>query len=178
VTLYGGTDVIEAARRALPGRPLLRAALDDLAWLAQRVESAHPEVTLGFDLADIGGNGYYSGVRFAAYLEGSPDAVARGGRYDEVGAAIRSCRAAVGFSLERKVWRRFRRHSHPVRPSLRHGRKDAALRQRVRELREQGHTVVRVLPGHEDEAPSLRVRPRTGSGAGTVDVACPGGHAA
>jgi len=152
VTLYGGTDVIEAARRALPGRPLLRAALDDLAWLAQRVESAHPEVTLGFDLADIGGNGYYSGVRFAAYLEGSPDAVARGGRYDEVGAAFGRARAAVGFSLDVKVLAAFSPAQPPGSAVRAPWAEDAALRQRVRELREQGHTVVRVLPGHEDEA--------------------------
>ncbi|MES1163390.1 MAG: ATP phosphoribosyltransferase regulatory subunit, partial [Rhizobacter sp.] len=86
VALYGGSEVIDAARRELPQRPLVQPALDDLQWLAQRIEQAHPEVKVGFDLSDIGGNGYYSGVRFAAFVAGSPDAVARGGRYDEVGA--------------------------------------------------------------------------------------------
>ena len=152
VTLYGGAEVFDIARRELPQRPLVQAALDDLQGLAQRVEQAHPEVKVGFDLADIGGNGYYSGVRFAAYVAGSPDAIARGGRYDEVGAAFGRNRAAVGFSLDLKALAAVA----PVQPLHAAIRapwaEDAALRAAVRRLREQGETVARVLPGHEHEA--------------------------
>ncbi|MDP9043929.1 MAG: ATP phosphoribosyltransferase regulatory subunit [Pseudomonadota bacterium] len=152
VGLYGGAEVLSLARRELPARPLLHAALDDLAWLAQRVEQAHPEVRIGFDLADIGGNGYYSGVRFAAFIAGSPDAVARGGRYDEVGSAFGRSRAAVGFSLDLKGLAAVA-PAQPLHAAIRAPwAEDAALRARVRALREQGMTVVRVLPGHEDEA--------------------------
>jgi ATP phosphoribosyltransferase regulatory subunit len=152
VSLYGGAEVIELARRELPQRPLLQAALDDLAWLAQRVEQAHPEVRVGFDLADIGGNGYYSGVRFAAFVAGSPDAIARGGRYDEVGAAFGRNRAAVGFSLDLKSLAAIA-PAKPLHAAIRAPwAEDPTLRARVRDLREQGETVVRVLPGHEHEA--------------------------
>ncbi|MDE2095458.1 MAG: ATP phosphoribosyltransferase regulatory subunit, partial [Burkholderiales bacterium] len=75
VTLYGGPETIDAARRELPPRPLVQAALDDLESLAQQVGQSHPDVKIGFDLADTGGNGYYSGVRFAVFALGSPDAV-------------------------------------------------------------------------------------------------------
>ena len=152
VSLYGGGEVLEAARRELPARPLLRAALDDLQWLSERVAQSHPEVALGFDLADIGGNGYYSGVRFAAYRSGSPDALARGGRYDEVGAAFGRARAAVGFSLDIKSLAAIS-PPQPLAAAIRAPwAEDAALRARVRQLREQGETVVRVLPGHDHEA--------------------------
>ena len=152
VTLYGGAEIVAIARRNLPQRPLVHAALDDLQWLAQRIEQAHPEVKVGFDLADIGGNGYYSGARFAAFVAGSPDAVARGGRYDEVGAAFGRSRAAVGFSLDLKALAVIAA-ARPLHAAIRAPwAEDAALRAEVRDLREQGETVVRILPGHEHEA--------------------------
>jgi ATP phosphoribosyltransferase regulatory subunit len=152
VTLYGGVEVIDVARRSLPARPLITAALDNLQWLAQRVAQAHPEVGIGFDLANIGSNGYYSGVRFAAYAPGSPDALAQGGRYDEIGAIFGRNRPAVGFSLDVKAVAAVS-PAKPLHAAIRAPwTEDAALRSFVRSLREQGETVVRVLPGHEHEA--------------------------
>jgi ATP phosphoribosyltransferase regulatory subunit len=152
VTLYGGPEIIEAARRELAHQPLVQAALDDLQALALRVGQAHPEVTVGFDLADIGVNGYYSGVRFATFVDGSPDAVARGGRYDEVGAAFGRNRPAVGFSLDVKALAAIA-PARPLHAAIRAPwADDTGLRSGVRRLREQGETVVRVLPGHEHEA--------------------------
>jgi len=152
VTLYGGAEVIATARRELPQRPLVQSALDDLQSLAQRLEQAHPEVKVGFDLADVGGNGYYSGSRFAVFAAGSPDAVARGGRYDEVGAAFGRNRAAVGFSLDLKGLAAIA-PAKPMHAAIRAPwAEDSALRAKVRSLRELGETVARVLPGHEHEA--------------------------
>ena len=152
VKLYGGAEVLRIARRELPQRPLVSAALDDLESLSQRIEQAHPEVKVGFDLADIGGNGYYTGVRFAAFVAGSPDAIARGGRYDEIGAAFGRSRAAVGFSLDLKALAAVA-PAQPLHAAIRAPwAEDETLRAAVRLLREQGETVVRVLPGHEHEA--------------------------
>src|SRR6185295_15951674 len=86
--LYGGLDVLAAARTELPDRPLIRAGLTELQSLANRLQDAHPEARVGFDLADLGGYAYYSGARFAVYTSGSSDAIARGGRYDEIGAVF------------------------------------------------------------------------------------------
>ena len=61
-----------------------------------------PTCTIGFDLADSSGYAYYSGARFAVYAEGASDAIARGGRYDEVGAIFGRNRPAVGFGLDVK----------------------------------------------------------------------------
>jgi ATP phosphoribosyltransferase regulatory subunit len=149
--LYGDEGVLAEARKVLPARPLIQAALDDLAWLSNHVRRAHPEVTLGFDLADVGGHGYYSGVRFAAYAKGCVDALLRGGRYDEIGAVFGRNRPAVGFSTDLKAI------SAVVAPEPRRMAvrapwgEDASLRAAIRSLREQGDTVVCVLPGHEHE---------------------------
>jgi len=149
--LYGGLSVLDEARRVLPDNAPTRAALSDLQWLAAHLTQTHPEVRLGFDLADLRGYAYYSGVRFALYAEGCSDAVARGGRYDEVGAVFGRKRPAVGFSLDLKALVALS-PSDPLRAAIRAPwGEDASLRAAIRRLRERGETVVCVLPGHEHE---------------------------
>lgn len=149
--LYGDERVLAEARQVLPARPLIHAALDDLAWLASHVRRAHPDVTLGFDLADVGGHGYYSGVRFAAYARGCADALLRGGRYDEIGAVFGRNRPAVGFSTDLKAISAVAA-PEPRRMAVRAPwGEDSGLRAAIRSLREQGDTVVCILPGHEHE---------------------------
>lgn len=151
LTLYGGVEVLAAARECLPGNAVIRAALDDLQWLHSHLSQSHPEVRLGFDLADLSGYAYYSGVRFALYAEGSSDAVLRGGRYDEVGAVFGRRRPAVGFSTDLKSLVALTPQT-ALRAAVRAPwAEDAGLRAAVRRLREQGETVVCVLPGHEHE---------------------------
>ncbi len=150
-SLYGGDEVLELARRRLPSRPLIAAALDDLQRLAGHARRTHPEVLVGFDLADLGGYAYYSGARFAVYATGSSDAVMRGGRYDEVGAVFGRTRPAVGFSLDLKEIAELVSAPGP-RPAIRAPwAEDEGLRHAVRRLREQGEIVVCVMPGHGHE---------------------------
>ncbi|MBO9687341.1 ATP phosphoribosyltransferase regulatory subunit [Roseateles chitosanitabidus] len=149
--LYGGVEVLDDARRALPANPLVGAALNDLEWLIHHLTAAYPDVRIGVDLADLPGFGYYSGARFALYAEGCSDAVVRGGRYDEVGAVFGRRRPAVGFSLDLKTLVGLI-PSTSLRAAVRAPwGEDPDLRAAVRRLREQGETVVCVLPGHEQE---------------------------
>lgn len=101
--LYGGDEVLGAARAALPNRRLVLDALDQLEWLATHLRVAHPELRVGFDLSDMSGYAYYSGPRFALYGGGASDPLVRGGRYDEVGAVFGRNRPAAGFSLDLKA---------------------------------------------------------------------------
>ena len=150
--LYGGAEVLVAARQLLPASPGIERALDDLAWLASHVQWAHPTVRIGFDLADVSGYAYYSGPRFSLYGTAANAALARGGRYDEVGAVFGRNRPAVGFSLDVKALAL----ATAPRPAVAAVRapwgEDAGLRAAVRRLREQGQMVVCTLPGHEHEA--------------------------
>ena len=150
--LYGGAEVLVAARQLLPASPGIERALDDLAWLAIHVQWAHPAVRIGFDLADVSGYAYYSGPRFSLYGTAANAALARGGRYDEVGAVFGRNRPAVGFSLDVKALAL----AAAPRPAVAAVRapwgEDAGLRAAVRRLREQGQMVVCTLPGHEHEA--------------------------
>lgn len=149
--LYGGSEVLSLAQGVLPEHPLIHAALHDLAWLATHLRVRYPDLQVGFDLADVGGYAYYSGPRFAIYAPGHADAVARGGRYDEVGAIFGRNRPAVGFSLDLKVLVENLPSGSP-KPAVRAPWGTAAsLRAEIRRLRDAGQTVVCVLPGHEHE---------------------------
>ncbi|MBL8333856.1 MAG: ATP phosphoribosyltransferase regulatory subunit [Rubrivivax sp.] len=152
VDLYGGDEVLDEALRRLPDRPLVRQALDDLAWLASHLRASHPELRVGFDLSDLSGYAYYSGPRFALYGAGWSDALARGGRYDEVGAVFGRNRPAVGFSLDLKALAEVARVAPPA-PAIRAPwSEDVDLRQAVRRLREAGESVVFDLPGPSGKA--------------------------
>ena len=150
--LYGGDEVLDAARKDLPSQPLVQAALDQLQWLASHQRVAYPSLRVGFDLSDMSGYAYYSGARFAIYGAGCSDALARGGRYDEVGAVFGRNRPAVGFSLDLKSLAEVAGPS-PAPAAIRAPwGVDPELRAALRRLREAGDTVLAVLPGHEPEA--------------------------
>ena len=147
VGLYGGSEVLDKAHRMLPDEPAIRAALADLRWLAGHLQGTR----VSFDLADLRGYSYYSGVRFSLFAQGARDALARGGRYDEVGAIFGRNRPAVGFSLDVKSLVGVAL-AHPLHSAIRAPWGDvSALTEAVAALRSQGHTVVCVLPGHENE---------------------------
>ena len=151
LSLYGGDEVLAAAQRELPAHPLIAQAVSELGWLADHLRRTHDEVTLGFDLGDLSGYAYYSGARFTIFVSAANDAVARGGRYDEVGAVFGRNRPAVGFSLDLKALVAL----VPERPfpsAIRAPWGEAAeLRAAIRRLREHGETVVCILPGHGHE---------------------------
>lgn len=151
--LYGGVEVLVTARQKLPALPAVVAALDGLDWLVkQLITTGTQESRIRFDLADLGGYGYYTGIRFALYSASAKDALARGGRYDEVGAVFGRKRPAVGFSLDIKSLAES--VSSPIaKSSIRMPwGTDPALRLAASALRRMGETVICVLPGHESEA--------------------------
>jgi len=151
--LFGDVMVLDEAQRVLQPSAELHAALDNLRWLATHAQG----LDVSIDLADLRGYAYYTGMRFALFATGKQGRagqsveLARGGRYDEVGAVFGRKRPAVGFSLDLKEL------VCAVAPRALEAAirapwgMDDGLRQAVSALRAQGHTVVCVLPGHEHE---------------------------
>ncbi|MBP0593167.1 ATP phosphoribosyltransferase regulatory subunit [Paraburkholderia sp. LEh10] len=144
-TLYGDATVLEEARARLPNLPEISRALDDLAFLAQQVDGAQVLI----DLADLRGYAYHSGVMFSAYVDGVPNAVARGGRYDKVGQAYGRARAATGFSLDLREVARISPIEARSSAILAPWQHDEALRTSVAALRDAGEVVIQALPGHD-----------------------------
>lgn len=143
--LYGGPEMLAVAAARLPQDPEIVAALDELRVLAE----ALADLPISFDLADLRGYHYHSGVVFAAYGADSPAALALGGRYDHVGAAYGRARSATGFSLDLRelVWHLPDRP--PAGAILAPATGDAALATEIAALRNRGEIVAIALPGHE-----------------------------
>jgi ATP phosphoribosyltransferase regulatory subunit len=144
--LYGGREVLSAAKKRLPAHAAIRNALRDL----QRLSDALRDVAhIRFDLAELRGYHYETGVVFAAYAQGWSNALARGGRYDEVGKAFGRARAATGFSMDLRELATARPDGGakpgvlaPYKPN------DTSLQKRINALRARGDIVVVDLPGH------------------------------
>ena len=147
--LYGDETVLAEAEKSLKAFPAAVAALQGMRWLASHVSNFSGAVKVGIDLADLRGYAYYSGTRFAIYGQGAE--LARGGRYDEVGAIFGRRRPAAGFSLDLKELVSVLA-PRPLRAAVcAPWGVDATLQQAIGALRARGETVVCVLPGHEHE---------------------------
>lgn len=147
VQLYGGLDVLDRAEEIFKDWPEVLLALSQMRWLATHVHGHQVSI----DLADLRGATYYSGPRFAVFVPEASDALVRGGRYDEVGALFGRKRPAAGFSLDIKALVSLIQRPVPQAAIRAPWGEDEGLHQTITQLRQQGHTVVCMLPGHDSE---------------------------
>ena len=138
--LYGGVEVLQRARQLLPDSAEIRMALDQLQRAAEELQPLAADI--GIDLAELRGYHYHSGMVFAAYHAGSHDAIALGGRYDDVGKSFGRARPATGFSMDLRQL-----HGLLAKQAMPQGilaplDQDPALQEKIAELREQGNAVV------------------------------------
>ena len=96
--LNGDVTMLDNAESVLPTLPAITKAVRDLRAVATNLIDLN--VQIGFDLSELRGYHYHSGMVFAAYAKGYAGPVALGGRYDEVGVAFGRARPATGFSLD------------------------------------------------------------------------------
>lgn len=139
-TLYGGVEVIARAKGMLPDYPELRAALDDLEKAVRHLQGMAGEI--GIDLAELRGYHYHSGMVFAAYHGGSHDAIAVGGRYDDVGKVFGRARPATGFSMDLRQLHGLLAKQVQAKGIRAPYRQDTKLDEAIAALRAQGETVV------------------------------------
>ncbi len=149
--LHGGEEVLAAARAELPSSPALAAALDELQQLVAVLRRVGAAVSI--DLADLHGFRYHTGATFAAYAAGWPVALARGGRYDDIGRAFGRARPATGFSIDLRELTRLNQGTS-ARAILAPAGDDKQLVALVETLRAAGEVVIRRL-GDDDRVDGL-----------------------
>ena len=158
VELNGGCDVLSRAQTLLASAPpSVTQALEDLAEIARALALRYPNVPLYFDLGELRGYHYHTGVVFAAFVPGKGDAIAQGGRYDDIGADFGRARPATGFSTDlRSLISLGQVEVAQVSAIWAPSEPDAALWQVISDLRRQGEVVVQALPAqtlaHAQEA--------------------------
>ena len=145
--LHGDASVLAEARERFAGAPApVTAALDQLEALYKGV-LARFDVSLYFDLAELRGYQYHTGMMFAAYVPGYGHALAKGGRYDDTGRAFGRARPATGFSMDLKQLASLALAS-PSRGAIwAPAQEEESLNAAIVALREQGERVIQALPG-------------------------------
>ena len=149
--LNGDRAVLQTARQQLQKAPAsVQQALDTLEQIAEALAQRLPSLAINFDLAELRGYHYHTGVVFAAYKQGSAQAVAAGGRYDDIGEEFGHAQPATGFSMDLKKLAT-QLPTSKTQPDVIGvaWQDDADLQKLVESLRQAGKVVVYQLPGSE-----------------------------
>lgn len=159
VDLSGDAEVLERAHELLKGAPEhIVVALDELTEIARVMARRYPSVPLYFDLAELRGYHYHTGVTFAAFIPGTGQSIAQGGRYDDIGRDFGRARPATGFSTDLRLlvaWGEIEADSRHHGIWAPHS-SQPGLQDEVAELRNAGERVIVALPGQLDtDAASL-----------------------
>ncbi|MCX4187865.1 ATP phosphoribosyltransferase regulatory subunit [Methylophaga sp. OBS4] len=149
--LNGDVSILAQAQSQLAQAPdSVQQALATLNQIAAMLSQRLPEIAINFDLAELRGYHYHTGVVFAAYQPGSAQAVAAGGRYDDIGEDFGYAQPATGFSMDlKKLATQLPANQTESDIIGAVWQDDADLQQLVESLRSEGKVVVYQLPGSE-----------------------------
>ncbi len=152
-TLNGDSSILTKAAQILPATPAIQAALASLNKVSTALKDLG--VTVSFDLSELRGYHYHSGIVFAAYAQGYKGPLALGGRYDEVGQAFGRARPATGFSLDLRGVVTALLPAQPEMVILAPASDDVTLAVKIDALRAEGHVVIQALTGTEPDHEEL-----------------------
>lgn len=171
-----GTQTVlqEAAKQLKAGNAEVQQALSCLHQVAALAEKHLPNVPLHYDLAELRGYHYHTGVVFAAYVPGQGKAIAQGGRYDEIGKVFGRARPATGFSADLKTLIALANRATSKVSSIWAPEDESnALQDKVKELRSEGERVIKALPGQTGGAKEMgcsRQLVSTGAGWQVIEI--------
>lgn len=99
VSINGDADCLAQISTLFDQVPAnVAAAIADCERVAAAVTAKFEHVSVFFDFAELRGYHYHTGLVFAAYVEGIGQAIANGGRYNDIGEVFGRARPATGFS--------------------------------------------------------------------------------
>lgn len=150
VELNGDMTILQEAKSKLAkANDAVKQSLENLISIATAVNEKLPSLSLYFDMAELRGYQYQTGIVFAAYAPGHGQEIVRGGRYDDIGKVFGRARPATGFSADLKnlmdLSTGFSYSASGIfspTPNL----NDAKLLERIDSLRKSGERVVCALP--------------------------------
>ena len=155
--LNGDESVIDEARTFLASANAeVIAAVEELAQVTQLLKQRMPDIEIHYDLAELRGYNYHTGVVFAAYVDGQGQAIAQGGRYDDIGKVFGRARAATGFSTDLKTLVSLSAYKdNQLAAIFAPAENDTDLTTLIIELRQQGKRVVQALPHQQGNAKDM-----------------------
>ena len=155
--LNGAADILDKASALLDIDSSIKSALQDLKLMAEKLQRDYPSLTVSFDLAELRGYHYHTGMVFAAFVPAMGKEIARGGRYDNIGAVFGRARPATGFSADLKVLAALMggEADSKAQTVFAPAQEDSELSETIRDLRASGVRVIQQLPGQQGAAEQL-----------------------
>lgn len=149
--LSGNESVLDEALEVFAQAPdSVRGELGDLVAIVEGVKKRVPDIVLCFDLCELRGYEYHTGIVFAAYTPDHGRAVAKGGRYDHIGEVFGRARSASGFDSDLKVLAKLTRREFSADAGILAPAGDSeGLLQTVAALRDAGEIVISHLDQKE-----------------------------
>lgn len=164
-TLHGDIAILSQAQAIFdeinghlpePVQIVLKEALRQLRTIAECIQGNFPSLNLYFDLCELRGYDYHTGIIFSAYVAGHGEAIANGGRYDDIGAVFGRARAATGFDADLKTLLSLSKREFPASSKIfAPAGADPALQQTIDQLRAQGHRVVQAFTSQSEMAAAM-----------------------
>ena len=151
--LNGDKAILLKAAKLLPAIPAIQEALASLTQVSNALNDL--DVTVSFDLSELRGYHYHSGIVFATYAQGYKGPLALGGRYDEVGQAFGRARPATGFSLDLRGLVTAMSPAKSAMAIFAPANDDQTLSAKIDSLRAEGHIVIQELAGFESNLEEL-----------------------
>jgi ATP phosphoribosyltransferase regulatory subunit len=148
-------QVLVQARKVLPRNDISEQALTELEQFCIGVKRSLVDIQLNIDLADLDGFQYHTGILCAAYVPQYPVAIARGGRYDQVGEAFGRSRPATGFSVDLLALAGLSTKQLVTHAIMAPWADSDSLRHVISQLRSEGEVVIESFPGHEHNESSM-----------------------
>ncbi len=147
--LHGGDDVLQRGLELFANIPAAVDAIHALQSLQQRLTARMPSLSFYFDLAELRGFHYHTGLVFSALVSEHGQALASGGRYDDIGKVFGRARSAIGFSLDLKALLSLVAAPAEVKGIFAAYIDSAEQWQAIQQLRDAGEKVVAGLPGQQ-----------------------------
>ena len=142
--LSGDESVLTTALEKFSRAPRsVRAELEELEVVTKKLKDRLPQIRLCFDLSELRGYQYHTGIVFAAYSPHYGRAISKGGRYDHIGEVFGRARPASGFDSDLKVLAKlcsktFEEKKGIIAPDI----LDQGLQELVGKLRTSGEIVI------------------------------------
>lgn len=155
--LNGDSSILNQAQNVLKNATeSVHQAINEMRQVAETVTNRYPSVTLHFDLAEVRGIQYHTGVVFAAYKAGVGQSIAQGGRYDNIGKVFGRARPATGFSSDlRTLMALGDSTAHEKKAIFAPWDLDTGLNASIQQLRQAGERVIMELPGQTGGAQDM-----------------------
>lgn len=156
--LHGGESCLVNAQNVFANADeSVKNALAYLQQAATKFKQRVSNIDIHFDLSELRGYRYHTGLLFAAYTAGEGQEIARGGRYDDIGEDFGRARPATGFSTDIKNLLNLSQQNTALESNgvLAPSDDDPGLWDAIKALRAQGETVIQTLPGQKGAATEL-----------------------